>query len=118
MEVDNKENQELTQLLQRIIDEHDLAIDKLTKEQFAKCLREAIDAGDFVRLIYPTYSIEKKHQTVVYRPYYEKAVLCGEVKRLKEFIRMADKFIAAAFYEEWVLFQMTALGHRIGPDEN
>lgn len=67
-------------LLIDLMDEHRIASEKLTKDQFAMALRQAIASGDFERHVI----IGTDRQSVVYIPYREKHRLECRIKLLED----------------------------------
>ena len=99
-------NGPLEKSLLRIIREHSLAIDKLTEEQMVGAMRQAVDNGDFIRLV----QTNTLGQDVIYIPYYEQEKLRSENNRLREFLKLSDRYIAQGFYEVWKEMRDLTLG--------
>lgn len=66
--------------IQQMIQIHSLAVEKLTEQQVANAIKQAILAGDFTK--YLIVSADK--QTIVYQPFRECEELREENARLKE----------------------------------
>ena len=80
----------IEETIRRLIADHALATEKLTEQQLAEALRQALDSGDFVRNV----RVDSNAQTVHYIPYRERERLKEENQNLRaaleQIIRFAD----------------------------
>jgi hypothetical protein len=79
----------LEELINRAILEKEVSTEKLTQEQFVEAVKQAVKAGDFVRLVQAGPDLLKHSQSVVYIPWAEKQHLSLQIDRLREAIKAA-----------------------------
>jgi len=88
--MDHMFNQRVEEAIDNLQREYNLHIEGLTKQQFAAALKQAIEAGDFQRLILPN-----NVSTVVYVPYREVMNLKARIAALEA--RLGDLTPTPAF---------------------
>lgn len=66
-------------ILQSFIKKHNIAIEKLTEEQIAGALRQALECGDFIRNV----RVTDNAQCVIYIPYAREQQLEFRISRLE-----------------------------------
>lgn len=79
-------NEILMKALNDLIDEKMLAIDGLTRDQFAECLRQAILAGDFQKHVV----VSSNAQQVIYIPYHDQERLKARIAELEQKVEDMD----------------------------
>lgn len=94
--------QELLNQITTLIEQKQLAVNELTKNQLAEAMRQALLSGDFIRHC----RIDGEAQTVVYLPYWEMSNLEKDNALLRAVFRAADDLEAwlganAGHSDEW-----------------
>lgn len=70
----------VSKAMDEVIREHNIACDKLTKEQFVNALKQAVACGDFVKYV----QAGTDAQAVVYQPFAREQELLWQIEDLKE----------------------------------
>lgn len=70
-----------------LIDEHQIACEKLTRDQLAKCVLQAIVCGDFIKQVAVSHgSLKAGPQAVFYVPYADMETLRSRITKLESVI--------------------------------
>lgn len=73
---------DLRKTIERLVAEKNIAVDNLTREQFAEAITQAIQCGDFTRCVVR----DSDRQHVSYIPFRKEQELQAEIDRLNEII--------------------------------
>ena len=75
----------LATAVEEMVDQHNLAINGLTRDQTVEAFRQAIMCGDFVRFVV----VSDGRQAVIYIPFQEQSRLRGRIERLEKALKDA-----------------------------
>ena len=88
--------QVFTELSRKLVNEHNIACEELTKEQLAKTFAQALACGDFQKYV----TQDGKSQAVLYMPYYEEETLRHRIEELEEKLSNAELNLAMEIGQE------------------
>lgn len=71
------------ELISDLIKEHNIAVEKLTREQFVEAIKQAIQCGDFTRLV----RADDNAQQVIYIPFKREQELLNKIEELEEALK-------------------------------
>ena len=83
---------DLTGHLEKLVRQHNLAVEKLTERQFVEALKQMIAAGDFVKYV----RADDNAQTVSYEPFREVEMLRTALAELRSEMDIMRQSLAAA----------------------
>jgi hypothetical protein len=81
-------SEKLSEFIEAMAEAHHDAVEALTQEQLSEALRQALESGDFERLV----TVDEDKQAVVYAPY----AALSRVRRENEDLRNAIETVACA----------------------
>ena len=86
----------LAKAIEECVKRHHLMVEELTEQQTVSAFQQAIECGDFIRLVRAS-SHDSETQTVIYLPYAREQQLQARVKELEERMSEIQKAIQADY---------------------
>lgn len=74
----------LDDAIDKLVQEHQIHAEQLTRRQLAECIKQAILSGDFVKHVHSSGAVES--QAIVYLPYHEAQQLRDRIRELEQII--------------------------------